>query len=128
MERQVFALVARVATSAGVPKRAPLVRGRPERPVRGGGNSCSTEVTFNGLVQLMRRSRLSREGGQARAAEPAAAQGRVLAAAASTARMLCGAGHGVVVLLTVVGEAMSVLSCIWPGRKNTVTGPASSRI
>src|SRR3954449_1950150 len=44
--RQVLVVVARAATSAGVPNRAPRVRGRPERPVRGGGSSCSTEVTF----------------------------------------------------------------------------------
>src|SRR3954469_5498251 len=52
--RQVFVVRARAATSAGVPTRAPRVRGRPERPVRGGGSSCSTEVTFNRLVQLIR--------------------------------------------------------------------------
>jgi hypothetical protein len=52
----VFVVVARAATSAGVPSRAPRVRGRPERPVRGGGSSCSTEVTFNRLVQVIRPS------------------------------------------------------------------------
>ena len=54
--RQAFVVLARAATSAGVPNRAPRVRGRPERPVRGGGSSCSTEVTFNRLVQLIRPS------------------------------------------------------------------------
>jgi hypothetical protein len=52
--RQVFAFLARAATSAGVPNRAPRVRGWPERPVRGWGSSCSTEVTFNRLVQVIR--------------------------------------------------------------------------
>jgi hypothetical protein len=42
--------VALAARSAGVPNRAPRVRNRPERPVRDGGGSCSTEVTFNLLV------------------------------------------------------------------------------
>src|SRR3954454_14159569 len=54
--RQVFVVVARAATSAGGGKRAPRVRGRPERPVRGGGSSWSTEVTFNRLVQVIRPS------------------------------------------------------------------------
>ena len=58
--RQVFVVVARAATSAGVPNRAPRVRGRPERPVRGGGSSCSTEVTFSRLVQVIRPSRSRR--------------------------------------------------------------------
>src|SRR4026208_1748393 len=47
--RQGLAVVARAARSAGVPNREPRVRGRPERPVRGGGSSCSTEVTFSRL-------------------------------------------------------------------------------
>ena len=34
--RHVFVVVARAARSVGVPKRTPRVRGRPERPVRGG--------------------------------------------------------------------------------------------
>jgi hypothetical protein len=48
------------AMSVGVPNRGPRVRGRPDRPVRGGGSSCSTEVTFNLLVQLIRLCRLRR--------------------------------------------------------------------
>ena len=36
--RQVFVVLERAATSAGVQNRAPLLRGRPERPVRGGGH------------------------------------------------------------------------------------------
>ena len=36
LARQVFVVVARAATSAGVPSRAPRVRGRPERPARDG--------------------------------------------------------------------------------------------
>ena len=50
--------VALVARSVGVPNRGPRVRGRPDRPVRGGGSSCSTEVTFNRLVQVIRVCRL----------------------------------------------------------------------
>jgi len=43
-----------------MPNRRPRVRGRPERPVRGGGSSYSTEVPFNLLVHVIRLSRLRR--------------------------------------------------------------------
>jgi hypothetical protein len=52
--------VALAARSVGVPNRAPRVRGRPERPVRGGGSSWSTEVIFSLLVQLIPLPRLRR--------------------------------------------------------------------
>ena len=45
--------VAAAARSVGVPNRAPRVRGRPERPVRGGGSSCSTEVTLLAAAQRL---------------------------------------------------------------------------
>ena len=57
---QAFEAVVAAARSVGVPSRAPRVRGRPERPVRGGGSSCSTEVTFNRLVQVICSLRLRR--------------------------------------------------------------------
>ena len=50
------------ARSVGVPNRAPRVRCRPARPVRGGGSSCSAEVSFkptgpaDPVVEIARRS------------------------------------------------------------------------
>src|SRR6185503_87228 len=53
--RQVLVVTARAARSAGVLNRAPRVRGRPERPVRGGGSSCSTEPAPSGVLRTSGR-------------------------------------------------------------------------
>jgi hypothetical protein len=53
---------AAAARSAAVPSRAPLVRGRPRRPVRGGAGAYNTALAGSRVVQVTAAGRLRHPG------------------------------------------------------------------